>query len=109
MTKKNIHKSSFLILLKEMQSQNIFRRIHIHLFNKYTYCIPILCQVLVLEQVRQKLGFNRAHILLEQRVDKKASRGSSRRGAAETTPTRNHEVAGLIPGLIHLVKDPALQ
>ena len=33
---------------------------------------------------------------------------SSCRGAAETNPTRNHEVAGLNPGLTQWVKDPAL-
>ena len=33
---------------------------------------------------------------------------SSRRGAAETNPTMNHEVAGLIPGLSLWVKDLAL-
>ena len=29
-------------------------------------------------------------------------------GAAETNPTRNHEVVGSIPGLAPSVKDPAL-
>ena len=33
---------------------------------------------------------------------------SSRRGAAEANPTRNHEVAGPIRGLPQQVKDPAL-
>ena len=33
---------------------------------------------------------------------------SSRCGTAETNPTRNHEVAGLIPGLSQRVKDLAL-
>jgi len=32
---------------------------------------------------------------------------SSRRGAAEMSPTRNREVAGSIPGLTRWVKDPA--
>ena len=34
--------------------------------------------------------------------------GSSHCGAAETNPTRNHEVVGLIPGLAQWVKDAAL-
>ena len=33
---------------------------------------------------------------------------SFRRGAAETYPTRNHDVAGSIPALAQCVKDPVL-
>ena len=33
---------------------------------------------------------------------------NSHRGTAETSPTRNNEVGGLIPGLPQWVKDPAL-
>ena len=41
-------------------------------------------------------------------VRKKVRPGSSHRGAAEMNPTRNHEVAGSIPGLAQGVKDPVL-
>ena len=34
--------------------------------------------------------------------------GSSRHGVAEPNPTRNHEVAGSIPGLTQRVKDLVL-
>uniref|UniRef100_A0A8D1A0K4 Uncharacterized protein n=1 Tax=Sus scrofa TaxID=9823 RepID=A0A8D1A0K4_PIG len=34
--------------------------------------------------------------------------GSCCHGAAETNPTRNHEVLGLIPGVAPWVKEPAL-
>ena len=35
-------------------------------------------------------------------------KGSFHRGASETNPTGNPEVAGLIPGLAQWVEDPAL-
>ena len=42
---------------------------------------------------------------LDIKIDKS---WSSRRGAAETNPTRNHEVAGSIPGLTQWIEDLAL-
>ena len=39
---------------------------------------------------------------------KKIKSGSSRHGTVEMNPTRNHEVAGLIPGLAQWVRDLAL-
>ena len=43
-----------------------------------------------------------------EELHKKRKIRSSRRGAAETNPTRSHEVAGLIPDLAQWVKHPAL-
>ena len=41
-------------------------------------------------------------------TSKTQATGSSRHGAVETNPTKNYEVAGLIPGLVQWVKDPVL-
>ena len=44
----------------------------------------------------------------KKKLRKQLHQGSSPYGPAEMNPTRNHEVGGLIPGLIHWVKDPVL-
>ena len=47
-------------------------------------------------------------IYMGQSSEKEWMFGSSHDGAVETNLTRYHEVVGLIPGLDHWVKDPAL-
>ena len=46
--------------------------------------------------------------LKRNQTGNKSIMGSSHHGAAETNQTRNHEVAGLIPGLAQWVKDLVL-
>ena len=47
-------------------------------------------------------------VLRKKLLDWRQKMWSSHRGAGETKPTRNHEVAGLIPGFAQQVKNLAL-
>ena len=45
---------------------------------------------------------------MKSKNDESGNFRNSHRGTVETNPTRNHEGAGLIPGLAQRVKDLAL-
>ena len=47
-------------------------------------------------------------LCMDVALKKNTKIGSSRHSSAETNPSRNHEVSGLIPGLAQWVKDLAL-
>ena len=56
----------------------------------------------------KKSWSERSQLCREQVDIKIRNLGTSHLGAVVTNPTRNHEVAGSIPGLAQWVKDPAL-
>ena len=58
--------------------------------------------------IRVKLIKEKGKKLDKTKIVKNCKNWCSHRGAAETNPTRNHEVIDLIPGLTQWVKDPAL-
>ena len=61
------------------------------------------CYLLITFFGRRKFSLNK---ILKEKKEKK---GSSRRGEAETNPTRNHEGCVFDHGLSQWVKDPALR
>ena len=58
-----------------------------------------------IQSVAQELPYAVGAAIKKQKTTKK---GSSHHGTVETNPTRNDEIAGLIPGLAQCVEDLAL-
>ena len=56
----------------------------------------------------KRSNINRKHNITCEEINKISINRSSRCDAAETNPTRNHEVVCLIPGFSQWVKDLAL-
>ena len=87
--------------LNEMQSPHNTQNVHVSVKNHS-------CQR---SGKSQPKGENVNTEMTDVRVidkDLKAAVGSSCCGAAETNPTRNHEVSGKTPGPVQWVKDPVL-
>ena len=58
--------------------------------------------------IKTTIVFWRSGVGMTGQTNSKIYMGSSCCGAVETNPTRNHDVAGSIPGLAQWVKDPVL-
>ena len=81
---------------------------------KKTNVCTIIKSTLLLKHANHHLTIQGCHKFsiyknaVSLKCNKMSTMWRSRRGAAETNPTRNHKVAGLIPGLPQWVEDPAL-